>query len=209
MSAHVLQLLSLAGVWVLAVMLPGPNCLLIVKTALDGRREDGLAAALGISLGAVIWSSASLFGLAILFQQWQWLYEAIRVVGGMYIFWIGLRTVRSGFASGANLAPCANGEPPAREGRVLVGLLTSLSNPKTAVFFTSMFASLLSPHAPLWVPITAVCVVFCISMIWYSGLALAFARPCVRRGYNWARRPVDVALGGLFMLLGGRLATRS
>lgn len=198
------HLTALTGIWILAVMLPGPNFLLVTKAAMGGRAARGVGAALGVSLGAVIWSSSSLLGLALVFKQFHWLYESLRLAGAAYLVWVGLCAMRQGLRPGPAHAPAVSLR--GGRGHVLLGLLTSLSNPKTAAFFTSIFATLLPPHAPWWVLGAAVGIVFTVSTAWYAGLALAFSRPLVRRGYAKAKRPMDVALGGLFTALGVKLA---
>ncbi len=161
LTMHIAQLLALAGIWTLAVMLPGPNFLLVTKAAMGGRPSRGVGAALGVSLGAVVWSSSSLLGLALLFKQFVWLYGFFRVAGAAYLVWIGLCTMRQGLRPGS--VEAASVSLRGGRGHVLLGLLTSLSNPKTAAFFTSIFATLLPPHAPWWVLGAAVGVVFMVA----------------------------------------------
>jgi threonine/homoserine/homoserine lactone efflux protein len=64
-TLHVL--LPLAVVWGAAVILPGPNFLVVVWTAAARGRRDAVLAALGVLTGALFWISAGLFGLKALF----------------------------------------------------------------------------------------------------------------------------------------------
>jgi threonine efflux protein len=90
-------MITLAGVWFFMVTIPGPNFLVVTRFSMSDSRKSGLLIALGMSTGAGVWATASLIGLSVLFNRAAWLYETIRFMGGLYLLWIGIKTIWSGF----------------------------------------------------------------------------------------------------------------
>ena len=86
---------TIALVWSLTVVSPGPNFLATVQASLVHSRRAGLLVALGIAIGTTIWATASLAGLALLFERVGWLYHAVRLLGAAYLLFLGLRTLLS------------------------------------------------------------------------------------------------------------------
>ncbi|MGH9362007.1 MAG: LysE family transporter, partial [Thermoanaerobaculia bacterium] len=105
-------------------------------------------------------------------------------------------------ALASEAAPAARGS---RLAAFLRGALTNLSNPKSAVYFGSIFALFLKPGTPVWVQITAVGVVLANTLLWYGAVALLFSSAAVQRWYAAARRPLDRAAGVLMIAFGARL----
>jgi threonine efflux protein len=180
------------------------NLLIRWGQATRGRSRDGVFVALGIATGTIIWCAGSLLGLAVLFATFSWLYQLVRLAGAIYLMYLGLKTIRHAH----QLLPAAgHGAAPIRLASAWrVGFLTDISNPKAAAFFGSLFAALLPVHAPLWVLVGAVMLVVVIEFLWYCLMAYLFARQPVARIYRRAKRWIDYITGGLYMLLGGRLA---
>ena len=127
-------LLALSGVWLLAVIAPGPDFAATVHTALSRSRSDGIYVALGITVGMICWSGATLFGLTVLFQQWPWVYSGIRAVGAAYLLVLGV-SILSGTGQAAFSRSAAKSEQALPGSAFMRGLLTNLGNPKAAFFF--------------------------------------------------------------------------
>ena len=74
-----------------------------MRAALGDGRRAGVLVALGVSTGATIWASAALFGLSLVFARSLQLAAALRVLGGLYLLYLGQRLWRGagddGFAS--------------------------------------------------------------------------------------------------------------
>ena len=87
--------LAVLGVWSATVLSPGPNFLATVHAALHRSRSAGLAVALGIAIGTLVWATASLAGLALLFQNAAWLYAAVKFCGACYLIYVGVRMIVS------------------------------------------------------------------------------------------------------------------
>ena len=85
------------------------------------------------------------------------------------------------------------------------GLLTGLSNPKSLVYFGSIFTVFLEPGSPAWVRSAAVAIVSFNTVLWYGTVAALFSRATVQRAYARVRRPVDRVAGTLMAAFGVRI----
>src|SRR5256714_4131420 len=90
-----LALLPLLGVWLLAVMTPGPDFLVVVQHATGRSRRHGIAAGTGIACGIVVWASGSMLGLSVLLARLSWMYDIVRFAGAAYLVYLGVRTLWS------------------------------------------------------------------------------------------------------------------
>jgi len=73
---------------------PGPSFVMVARTAASAGRSNGLNAALGMGLGALLFAAASLLGLNALFLAVPALYIGLKVVGGLYLAYLGVRIWR-------------------------------------------------------------------------------------------------------------------
>ncbi len=200
-----LTIASLAGIWFLVVTIPGPNFVVVTKYSMSDSRKSGLFIALGVSLGAAIWAITSLCGLIVIFDHAVWLYDAIRIIGGVYLIYLGLKMIWTTFQttqtqiktavfSGGNFIALRK------------GLFTSFANPKTAAFFGSLFVAAFPPQAPLWVYLATIGMVFTVSFIWYALLAFFFSISRVQTLYHQWKKSLDKITGAILIFLGLKLA---
>ena len=85
------------------------------------------------------------------------------------------------------------------------GLLTDLSNPKAAVFFTSLFAVAVPPDAPVMFQMAIVAAVVGIAAGWYMIVATPVATGPMARAYRRSQAWIARAAGALFMGFGVKL----
>lgn len=198
-------LLSVAGIWTIAVVTPGPNFFLTVQTALGRSRPAALWSVLGTSCGTVVWGLCGFFGLALLFQAAPWLYGILKLLGGGYLIYLGFKLIcnRGDTPDGGGF----RGDSPASAlAAWRAGLLTNLSNPKTAAFVTSLFAASMPAAAPVWLGLTSVALMAIISIFWYSTVACFFSTARFTGFYQRSRRWIDRSAGLIFIAFGARLA---
>lgn len=84
--------LALLGVAVILAITPGPDTLLTLKYSLR-RRRTGLLAALGSALGVFVWAALVAAGVATFFQDSPAAFHTLRVVGGLYLLYLGYRSL--------------------------------------------------------------------------------------------------------------------
>ena len=194
---------SLALLHLLMALLPGPNTLLVMHLAVSRSRAAGLAAAGGVALGSAIWVTVALLGFAVLMARAGELYRLLQLAGALYLMFVGSRMILSGLRR-------PGGEPGPRlrapgHAPLLRGLATTLANPKSAVFWSSVFLVALPVSAPAWFAPAVVLIVTVQAFAWYGFCALACSTGPVRAVPARIGRGLDVLAGGIMLVLGGRL----
>lgn len=203
-----LPLFSIIVAIALGAISPGPSFVLVARTAIAGSRRAGLGTALGMGLGGLTFAALALLGLIALLAQVAWLYLGLKIAGGLYLLYLAYRLWRG---ASEPLAMDRSGvTADAGFGRsVLIGLLTQLSNPKTAVVYAGIFAALLPQNLPLWLALALPAAIFCVEFGWYALVATAFSAGGPRRIYLGAKGWIDRLAGGVMAALGIRLIVDS
>ncbi|RAI33460.1 LysE family translocator [Rhodoplanes serenus] len=125
----------------LLILTPGPVVTLMVSTgARDGARAV-LATALGTVFGNTLLIGGVAIGLDVLLSRAVTAFEVIRWVGAVYLIWLGVQAWRR---AGQAAAP----EPARGKVHLSRGFLVSVSNPKTAAFFTAFLPQFVDPALP-------------------------------------------------------------
>jgi threonine/homoserine/homoserine lactone efflux protein len=196
--------LYLAAVAVL-VLSPGPTMLTCITTALNSGRSGGVAAAAG-SISAVLGvMTLSALGLGALLAASELAFTVVKVIGALYLIWLGIRT----FFSKVDAI-----EIEARAVRVgqrlrshyAKGFLVGSSNPKALLFFTAFFPQFLNPGEPLLPQYCVLALTFAafeFTVLATCSFGVSAIAPALRatRSMRWINR----ATGGLFATMGGLL----
>lgn len=195
---------------VVVTLTPGPGTAAILRTAAKDGRAAAQGTIIGNSLGVLMWGVLSAVGVSALILASQLAYDALRIVGAVVLIALGLRSMLARHR-GEPVEVDERAEQPARRLRAAlgggrVGLVTSVCNPKLAVFFIALFPQFLRPGAAvLPAAITMALVIVALDVAWFSGLIYLVHRvrmlvkPRVQR---WLER----VTGGVLVALGVRLA---
>ena len=196
---------SLAGILAalsVGVVSPGPSFIMVARTAAAASRADGLAAALGMGVGGLVFGLLALVGLQGLLAAVPALYVGLKVAGGLYLAWLGLRL----WLGAKTPLPLAT-EAPVRAGRSFVlGFVTQVSNPKTALVYASVFAAFLPREFSPVFALAVLASLFIVEAGWYAVVALALSSERPRAAYLGFKVWADRIAGGALMALGLRLA---
>jgi RhtB (resistance to homoserine/threonine) family protein len=197
-------LLSILGAIVVGAASPGPSFVFVTRTAIALSRRDGLAAALGMGVGGVVYGGLGLFGLQALLSQVEWLFMTLKVLGGLYLLWLAFGLWRTA-ASPITVPKTAEGRPRSVRRSFTMAAVTQLSNPKAAIVYGSIFAAFLPAHVPAWTFAVLLPAIFMIEAGWYAIVALAFSSDRPRAAYlrwkRWFDRVAGTVMGGLGLRL--------
>ena len=179
---------------------PGPDTALTIRNTLLGGRGNGTRTAAGVAAGQALWTLAASAGIAALVAASQPLFTALRLAGAAYLVWLGLQALRAA-VRGRTPDEALRAGPP-RGFRQ--GLLSNLSNPKMAVFFTSLLPQFGAGFAEL---LAHGLVFACLTLAWLAGYAVAVARAKRALLRRRVRRALDTLTGIALVGFGARLAT--
>ena len=200
-ASDISVLISIGLVQLLAVISPGPDFLITARTAVARSRLDGVKVALGLATGTVVWASAALLGLNVIFHAVPILFLGMKIVGALFLMWIAWQI----FRHAADPISIGTGESDVPGNLFIQGLLTKISNPKAVVFYGSIFLAMLPADVPLWMTLSLVAIVVFNNIWWYSAVALFFGSGPVRRFYIRAKVWLDLVTGLFLGALGLRL----
>jgi threonine/homoserine/homoserine lactone efflux protein len=178
---------------------------MVARTALASSRANGVAAAIGMGFGAVVFSTAALLGLQAILATVPLLYLVLKIGGGAYLIYLAFR-IWTGAKRPFEIHSTSEA-PVSQEAKrsFFLGLATQVSNPKTAVVYGSIFASLLPQHVSATLMTALPILVFFIEAGWYSIVAVLLSSASPRDLYLRYKSWVDRAAGSIMGLLGLRL----
>lgn len=200
----VLVLAGVALAQLAAVISPGPSLLVVARVSIATSRSAGAWTAVGLGVGSVIWAAAALFGLQAAFATLPWLYTVMKVAGALYLFYLAImlwRHARTPIDIGGKSGQGAM----SRRAAVRRGLLTQLANPKVAVFFGSIFVTLLPPQPSPAFYAVLLPLVFLVEAAWYVFVAHALSTERLRRRYARLKAAIDRITGTVLAGLGAKL----
>ena len=195
--------LTVALMHLMAAISPGPAVLMSARIGLTEGLRSGVFVAAGIGIGGVVWASAALFGLNLVFQAAPALLWALRLGGAAYLLWMAWGLWR------AADQPIEASDAVAPRGALAafrLGLWTQLSNPKPAVLFSAIFLGTVPQGTPVWVYVALLAVVFLNETVWNIAVARIFSFNRARHAYISLKSVIDRVLGGLLALLGIKIA---
>jgi len=186
---------SVAALYFMLAVSPGPNFLIVSVAAAGKSKLYATFVVLGVATASVFWASIAATGLGLAFAQLQDSQRILQFFGGMYLLYIAFKTIKN-----ANL-PLTNDIDSLIEesffSGYLSGLLTNLGNPKSLIFFSSVFATLYTPEITTMLKVWSVVVVGAVAVTWYLVVVLVFSSEKLHNIYTSSKKRIDYIVGGL------------
>ncbi len=197
-------LLYLAA-WTLLALSPGPAVFFTMGLAARHGMRGAIAGTVGISIAHVVVFTAIAFGLLALLASFSGAMTALRVVGAIYLMYLGVRMILNKARTETPVAGAIS-RPPAHGGLILQGILVQLTNPKLLLFMLALLPQFIRPDHPLLLQLaimmTVTIVIDAIALLAYANLAAHGARVLKgSRVITWVER----VFGGALILFGVKL----
>ena len=201
-DASTLAVFALASL-ALAVV-PGPAVLYIVAQSIHGGRRAGVVSALGVASGGMVHVLAAVIGLSALLAASAEAFTAVKILGAVYLVWLGIRTLLSADDRIGGRSPERTLARTYRRG-VVVNVL----NPKTALFFLAFLPQFVDPHESTRGQLALLGAVFVVialtsDLVW--ALVAGTAGAVLRKSRTFLRAQRYVS-GTIFVGLGALAAT--
>mgnify|MGYP000983601670 FL=1 len=196
---------ALALAHFVALLSPGPDFFLLVGYAVRYRMRGSAGLCVGIAFGNGLYVLLAIIGWGIL-RQLPLLFTIIELLGALYLLWIGSLLIRSRpqTLTGAD----AQSTCPGFGKQLLLGLGSSLLNPKNALFYLALMTALLGPSVTLLQQtisgIWMTSVVLCWDLLIVMFIGLPQIQRRLTRGIFWVER----IAGGVLIIFGCAIALR-
>jgi threonine/homoserine/homoserine lactone efflux protein len=134
------SLLAYAGALFIAAAIPGPGMTAIVARALGSGFRETFFMGLGLVLGDLVYLTAVILGLAFVAQTFTLAFLVIKILGALYLGYIAWKLWTRGLMAQNVEANSARTSPNMA---FLSGLLVTLGNPKTMLFYVALVPTLI------------------------------------------------------------------
>src|SRR5262245_16056165 len=142
-----LSLLAFLALSIVVIATPGPDTALTVRNTFLGGRSVGALTALGVSVAQILWSVATSLGLVGLLLASKPVFQGVKLVGAVYLIYLGIRSLYSACLDSPLLGPSIGRLPSmslSGSAAFRQGVINNLANPKMA----GCFAIVLPHFAP-------------------------------------------------------------
>jgi threonine efflux protein len=192
--------LAAAGISALGILSPGPDFIVVSHSALAGRARSAAWVAGGVVVGNVLWAAAGLLGLSAVFALAPALFIAVKVAGALYLGWLGVKLIRGAhipFAETVETTSVSTTESLRR------GLVTTITNPKAAVFYASVLTTITPPSPGTALVAEILLGVLLVAATWYAVVVALLSAPPAGAAYRRAKKPIERTFGILLVAYGG------
>lgn len=198
-------LLTYLAAVLLVVLSPGPDNILAISRGLSQGRLAGGLSALGAGLGILVHTTAAALGLAVVLQASPLAFWVVKLVGAVYLLWLGVQALRS--------RDLVSFQPAQRQSLARVfctGLLSNVLNPKPGLFVVAFIPQFTSPaRGPVPLQMLVYGAIFALVTALVFALLTASA---ARLSAALARRPravtaINLGAGAVFIAAGLSILT--
>lgn len=164
----------------LLTLFPGVDSLLVVKNSSRGGWKDGFATSTGICLGLFVHALVSAFGISALLLQSAVAFNALKVIGGGYLLWLGGGSLWQAIRGKNPTAPDVS-STVVRQFQLLCslreGFICNVFNPKALLFYMAFLPQFIDPaRSPILQSLFMAAIHFIIAMIYQGVLTLLVCR---------------------------------
>jgi threonine/homoserine/homoserine lactone efflux protein len=196
------------GVAALVIAAPGPDTALTIRNTLRGGRRSGVLTGVGVVGGQTVWAIATAAGVAAVLHASEPAFLALKIVGAGYLVFLGAQALLAAFRG---REPALYGMDGARvePGRAFrQGLISNVTNPKMAAFFTSLLPQFAGGDHASFAGLLLLALIFSsMTLVWLTAYVFVVAKAgdVFRRAR--IRRALEGITGIALVGLGLRLAT--
>jgi threonine/homoserine/homoserine lactone efflux protein len=197
---------ALYSTMIALALIPGPGVIVVVARSLDSGLRQGLATAMGVLSGDFVFISLAVFGLAALAELMGNLFAVIKYIGAIYLIYLGFNLITAKPSTEDAQAPTS----AKHSTNFLVGLMTSMSNPKVILFYFSFFPAFLDLES---LSLTDVAALFLIATFSVGAVMAGYAYVAAKTKSSFSSSPktqyLKIGSGALLMGGGVFIALRS
>ncbi|QMW13197.1 LysE family transporter [Pseudoalteromonas sp. MT33b] len=198
--------ISVALAHSLALLSPGPDFVLVVKSALKGNQKNAIGVALGIAIANAVYIGLCLIGVGAILSTSVGLMIALKVIGGLFLMYIAFHALKAPKSAYNNVVIAAHSSVAfsftcfCKE--FATGFLSGILNPKNLLFYLSLFTVALTPEVSITFKVILGVWMTLIVFIWDVAIIYMLSKQRVREKFVKASYFIDKVTGAVLGVIG-------
>lgn len=207
MDANLLSIfITVALAHFLALLSPGPDFVLIVKSTIKNDSKDALGVAFGITFANAVYIGLCLIGVGSILAASAPIMITLKIIGGLFLMYLGiqaLRTRKDAYHQ-FDVVPSAhrNSANTTFLKEFAAGFLSGIFNPKNLLFYLSLFTVVLTPEISLAFKLALGFWMTIVVLVWDIAIIFLLSTPKVRTTFTQAAYYIDKVTGALLGIIG-------
>lgn len=196
------ELIAVALITILAVISPGGDFAMVTRNSYLHGRRAGILTSLGIASAVWIHVGYTLLGVSILLLKFPTLFHFIKILGAIYLVYIGFKTFNH---HNVTVDLNASSKTLSDIEAFKNGFVTNALNPKTTLFVLSTFTQIVKPTTSIYIQLGYGAFMSIAHLIWFVFVAEVLSSPLIRNRLLQKQKYVNRFIGVILILLGGML----
>jgi RhtB (resistance to homoserine/threonine) family protein len=202
-NTYMAEIIAVSTIAIVMAMLPGADFVMVTRTSIRNGRLAGLYTTLGMCVSVSLHASYSIAGLAVVIANSAWIFNSIKYLGAAYLIYIAWQLLTTRELLNADQINQTVQMSPFSA--IRLGFTCNILNPKTSIFFLSIFTQVVSLDTPLIMQIGYGLIIMLTHFLWYSGLTLLLSHPNILLRFNRQKQKIDKVAGFVLMLIAVKL----
>ncbi len=204
LTLYLNELLTLSFLAIFMAISPGADFIMVTRNSIFYGRNSSLYSAIGISIAIWVHVAYSIAGIAVIISNSVILFSIIKYLGAAYLIYIGWKTFTS--KSIMSIEKIKSNKGLSTFKALKVGFITNVLNPKTTIFFLSIFTQLVTVDTPIWIQIVYGFIISLAHLIWFIIVSYLFSHPVLLNKFTKSKRLVERLIGTVLIAFGLKMA---
>lgn len=200
------EFLTIALAHLFAVASPGPDFAVVLRQCVTSGTRAGIWTSFGVGTGILLHVSYCVLGVALLLSQSPTLFNSMKFLAAIYLFYLGIQSIRSSLGPGTNQAVVEGSSSVNPRKAFVLGFLTNGLNPKATLFFLALFTVVISQETPMSVQIAYGIYLAIATFMWFALLSKVLGRTAVRKWLLKSGAWFERGMGAILVLLALQIA---
>lgn len=190
----------------LALLSPGPDFVLVVKSAIRNQGKNAIGVALGIASANALYIGLCLIGVGSILAASVTVMIALKIIGGLFLIYLAVQALRANKSAYNNLDMSEQDQSSTEKltffREFITGFMSGILNPKNLLFYLSLFTVVLTPDVGLTFKLGLGIWMISVVFLWDLAIIFLLSTPKVRRQFTKSAFYIDKVTGAILGLIG-------
>ncbi|WP_072679742.1 LysE family translocator [Arcobacter sp. LA11] len=201
------EILTMSFIAIFMAISPGSDFVMVTRNSIFYGRKAGLYSALGISTAVWFHVAYSIAGLAVIISNSIILFSILKYLGAAYLIYIGWKTFTS--KSIVDIEQNKSHLDISNLEAFKTGFISNVLNPKTTIFFLSIFTQVVTIETPIWIQLVYGMIISFAHLIWFITVSYLFTHPILLDKFYKSKKTIERIIGSVLIAFGLKVALTS